>query len=205
MTVQSIILRHATTADEQPLRDLAAVDSQALPAGPFLVAEVDGRAHAALSLSDGSAIADPFDPRRNVIAAGLMAGVSGLIRGRGTAYATASQPRTKVTFTVPPGATDCAVHVYNDPKRHPFWEGRTYTPEPATVPELTQMMRGVVENGAVTYLNTQYLFDDPHLTVSAVSGARRNGRTYVAAATGASSHEVPGGCAMPTQTNSTTK
>ena len=79
--------------------------------------------------------------RRNLIAGGLMAGVSGLIGDRGTAYATASQPRTKVTFAVPPGATDCAVHVYNDPKRHPFWEGRTYTPEPATVPELKEMMR----------------------------------------------------------------
>jgi predicted TIM-barrel fold metal-dependent hydrolase len=79
--------------------------------------------------------------RRNVIAGGLMAGVSGLIGDRGIAYATASQPRTKVTFAVPPGATDCAVHVYNDPKRHPFWEGRTYTPEPATVPELKQVMR----------------------------------------------------------------
>ena len=67
MTVQSIILRHATTADEQPLRDLAAVDSQALPAGPFLVAEVDGRAYAALSLSDGSAIADPFEPTAELV------------------------------------------------------------------------------------------------------------------------------------------
>ncbi|HEV3166156.1 MAG TPA: Gfo/Idh/MocA family oxidoreductase [Isosphaeraceae bacterium] len=31
--------------------------------------------------------------------------------------------------------------------------------------------RGVVENGAVTYLTTQYLYDDPNLAVSAVSGA----------------------------------
>ena len=34
-------------------------------------------------------------------------------------------------------------HIYNDPKRHPFLEGRTYTPEPATVPELKQMMRAL--------------------------------------------------------------
>ena len=61
MTAQSIILRHATTADEQPLRELAALDSRPLPAGPFLLAEIAGRPQAALSLSDGTAIADPFE------------------------------------------------------------------------------------------------------------------------------------------------
>src|SRR5688572_31450405 len=81
--------------------------------------------------------------RRKVLVGGLLAGVSGLARNAGIAHATAAQPRTKVSFAVPPGATDCAVHVYNDPKRHPFWEGRTYTPEPATVPELKQVMRAL--------------------------------------------------------------
>lgn len=79
--------------------------------------------------------------RRDVLLGGLLAGVSGMSRDAGVAHATAAQPRTKVTFAVPPGATDCATHIYNDPKRHPFIEGRTYTPEPATVPELKQMMR----------------------------------------------------------------
>ena len=67
MTVQSIVLRHATTADEQPLRDLAALDSRTLPSGPFLVAEVEGQPHAALSLSDGAAIADPFKPTAELV------------------------------------------------------------------------------------------------------------------------------------------
>jgi predicted TIM-barrel fold metal-dependent hydrolase len=79
--------------------------------------------------------------RRSVLAGGLAAGVSGLFRS--SVYADASQPRTKVAFAVPPGATDCATHVFGDPKRHPFWEGRTYTPELATVPELKQMMRAL--------------------------------------------------------------
>jgi predicted TIM-barrel fold metal-dependent hydrolase len=48
-----------------------------------------------------------------------------------------------VSFAVPPGATDCAVHVFGDPKRHPYWEGRTYTPEPATVAELQQVMKAL--------------------------------------------------------------
>jgi predicted TIM-barrel fold metal-dependent hydrolase len=81
--------------------------------------------------------------RRKVLAAGLAAGAARLLPTDGVVRAVASQPRTKVTFAMPQGATDCATHVYNDPKRHPFWEGRTYTPEPATVPELKEMMRAV--------------------------------------------------------------
>src|SRR5829696_1807202 len=61
MTAQTVTLRHTTAADEQSLHDLAALDSRNLPSGPFLIAEVEGRAHAALSLSDGAAIADPFE------------------------------------------------------------------------------------------------------------------------------------------------
>jgi predicted TIM-barrel fold metal-dependent hydrolase len=66
-----------------------------------------------------------------------------MLRHGSAAYAAAAQPSTKVSFVVPPGATDCAVHVYGDTKRHPYWEGRTYTPEPATVPELKQVMRAL--------------------------------------------------------------
>jgi hypothetical protein len=56
----TVSLRHATAADEPALRDLAALESVRLPAGPFLVGEVDGAVLAALSLIDGTAIADPF-------------------------------------------------------------------------------------------------------------------------------------------------
>jgi predicted TIM-barrel fold metal-dependent hydrolase len=81
--------------------------------------------------------------RRKVLVTGLMAGASGVLRRAGVAHAAASQPRTKVSFAVPPGATDCAVHVFGDTKRHPYWQGRTYTPEPATVAELKQVMRAI--------------------------------------------------------------
>lgn len=80
--------------------------------------------------------------RRTAIAAGLLA-ASGMLRRRDVVHAAASQPRTKVDFDVPAGATDCAVHVFGDTKRHPYWEGRTYTPEPATVAELKQVMRAL--------------------------------------------------------------
>jgi hypothetical protein len=60
MTASTISLRHATTDDEQALRRLAALDSTRLGDGPFLVAETDADVVAALSLSDGTSIADPF-------------------------------------------------------------------------------------------------------------------------------------------------
>ncbi len=81
--------------------------------------------------------------RRHAIVTGLMAGASGILRYDGVVHGVASQPRTKVSFDVPPGATDCAVHVYGDVKRHPYWDGRTYTPEPATVAELRQVMQAL--------------------------------------------------------------
>src|SRR5204863_449535 len=46
------------------------------------------------------------------------------------------QPSTKVSFDVPSGACDCHVHIFGDPKRYPFFSGRVYTPEMATVEEL---------------------------------------------------------------------
>ena len=57
-----------------------------------------------------------------------MAGADGMLRRAGVVQAAASQPLTKISFAVPSGATDCAVHVFGDTKRHPYWQGRTYTP-----------------------------------------------------------------------------
>jgi hypothetical protein len=60
-TASSITIRPAYADDDLTLTRLAALDSaDAAPAAPLLVAEVDGRLVAALSLSDGSSIADPF-------------------------------------------------------------------------------------------------------------------------------------------------
>ena len=60
MTSSTVVLRPAVTTDDARLRDLAGLDCKRLPAGPFLVAEVDGAVVAALSTSDGVALADPF-------------------------------------------------------------------------------------------------------------------------------------------------
>ena len=57
-----LVLRPATAADATTLRDLAALESRPLPAGPHLVAVVGGELQAAVSLTDGTAVADPFRP-----------------------------------------------------------------------------------------------------------------------------------------------
>ena len=84
MTAQTVVLRHSTTTDEQSLRDLAALESRTLPTGPFLIAEVGGRAHAALSLSDGAAIADPFEHTAQLVE---------LLRSHGAAKASDARRR----------------------------------------------------------------------------------------------------------------
>jgi hypothetical protein len=59
MTAQ-VTIRLAGDADARALAWLAALDSQRLPEGPVLIAEVEGEACAALPLREGAAIADPF-------------------------------------------------------------------------------------------------------------------------------------------------
>jgi hypothetical protein len=57
----ALTIRHATIADEPVLQRLAALDSSRVPSGELLVAELDGRLVAALSVDTGAAIADPFE------------------------------------------------------------------------------------------------------------------------------------------------
>jgi predicted TIM-barrel fold metal-dependent hydrolase len=71
---------------------------------------------------------------------GVAAGIAGLAGWPHSAFAAAPQPATKVSFDVPAGACDCHVHVFGDPKKYPFFAGRTYTPETASVEELRQLL-----------------------------------------------------------------
>jgi hypothetical protein len=63
-----VTLRAARPDDAGDLARLAALDSRRLPAGPFLLAEENGVLRAALSLRDGSVIADPFAPTEHLVA-----------------------------------------------------------------------------------------------------------------------------------------
>lgn len=64
-----ILIRPAYADDYRSLARLAALDStDAVPPRPLLLAEVDGTLRAALSLRDGSSIADPFFPTVGLVA-----------------------------------------------------------------------------------------------------------------------------------------
>jgi hypothetical protein len=58
---EAITIRPEYPADELALKRLAMLDSaDTTPPRPLLIAEVDGELRVAMSLRDGSAIADPF-------------------------------------------------------------------------------------------------------------------------------------------------
>ena len=62
-----VLIRHAERGDARALDSLAALDEQELPRGDQLVGELDGRIVAALDLTSGKAIADPFAPTVGVV------------------------------------------------------------------------------------------------------------------------------------------
>jgi hypothetical protein len=63
-----ITIRPAYADDDLAVARLAALDSaNNAPPAPLLVAEVDGALRVAVSLRDGSAIADPFFPTADIL------------------------------------------------------------------------------------------------------------------------------------------
>src|SRR3954468_6193043 len=66
--MDSLVIRPATASDRSELERLAALDSHSVPAGPHLIAELDGRPVAALSRTDGSVVADPFSRTGTIVA-----------------------------------------------------------------------------------------------------------------------------------------
>jgi hypothetical protein len=81
-----VTLRRYSVDDRDRLARLAALDSSEPPHQPVVVAEVGGELRAALSLNDGSLVADPFH---------LTGGVADLLR----AYARQLdvQPETRIS------------------------------------------------------------------------------------------------------------
>ncbi len=60
MSADAVTLRLSRPADERALEELAQLDCARPLHGPHLVAEVGGTLRAAISLTDGVVIADPF-------------------------------------------------------------------------------------------------------------------------------------------------
>jgi hypothetical protein len=65
----SIIFRRSSEADTQGLRELAELDSARPMEGPVLLAELNHRPVAAISLDGRRAIADPFVPTERLLSA----------------------------------------------------------------------------------------------------------------------------------------
>jgi hypothetical protein len=63
----SVTVRRARPGDGPALARLSEVDGRRLDPGPVLLAEVAGRPLAARSLTNGSAIADPFQPTAHLV------------------------------------------------------------------------------------------------------------------------------------------
>jgi hypothetical protein len=64
---ERVTLRLSCAADDGMLARLSGLDSSEPPARPVLLAEVNGQLRAALGLSDGTAVADPFQPTADLI------------------------------------------------------------------------------------------------------------------------------------------
>ena len=79
--------------------------------------------------------------RRNVLQTMAAAGAAAL-SGRITdaLSAGAHTGATPVNFDMPPGACDCHVHVFGDPRRFPLSADRPYTPPPAPVAALRKVL-----------------------------------------------------------------
>jgi hypothetical protein len=59
-STSTIILQQATAAEDAALRELSQLDSARTVSRPALMAVVDGKLLAAISLRDGRVVADPF-------------------------------------------------------------------------------------------------------------------------------------------------
>jgi hypothetical protein len=81
---RSVTLRFASTPDQRALARVAELDSSTPPSQPVLLAEVDGQLRAALALTDGTVVADPFHPTADLI---------DLLRARARQLTATSQPR----------------------------------------------------------------------------------------------------------------
>src|SRR3954464_15069762 len=121
---------------------------------------------------------------RREILFGLMAGGAGVLGGTSSLFAKGAQPSTKVNFDVPAGACDCHVHVFGDPKRYPFFSGRVYTPEIASVEELNALHSALHMDRVVVVQPSVYGTDNS-CTMDAIHqlGARARGVAVIDAST----------------------
>src|SRR5262245_1462263 len=82
--------------------------------------------------------------RRHTLLALAATGAVTMQRGVASGLDTDVQTHpTPINFQMPPGACDCHVHVFCDPRQFPLSPDRTYTPPPAPVEELRRVLRAL--------------------------------------------------------------
>jgi hypothetical protein len=93
----NLVVRRGRPSDAAGLRELAELDSARPLTGDTVVAVVDGRAVAAVSLHDGRVVADPFVPTADIVQILRMHTAGGRSR--------AARPRRLFPRLAPRGAT----------------------------------------------------------------------------------------------------
>lgn len=76
-----VVVRPAVAGDAEALQRLAHLDSARRPGGAIVVAEQAGSLVAAVSLTDGASIADPFRPTADIV--GLLRMRAGQLQRQG--------------------------------------------------------------------------------------------------------------------------
>jgi predicted TIM-barrel fold metal-dependent hydrolase len=104
--------------------------------------------------------------RRQLLFASIAAGAAAMCRPK-FVMAKASQPSTPVDFDVPVGACDCHTHIFGDPREFPWFAGRTYTPESASVAEMRALHKAL-HTGRVVIVNPSVYGPDNSCTLDAV-------------------------------------
>lgn len=124
--------------------------------------------------------------RRNVLLGSMAAGAAAILPSK-FLLSKASQPSTPVDFAVPSGACDCHTHVFGDPRQFPWFAGRTYTPESASVAEMRALHRAL-HMDRVVIVNPSVYGADNSCTLAAVKqlGPRARAIAVIDAKTSAS-------------------
>lgn len=87
-----ILIRSARSDDLGEITRVTGRDTGTLPAEPLLVAEVDGNIRAAVSMTDGEVVADPFHRTAELVA---------MLKIRASTTSVPRQPRARSRRRVP--------------------------------------------------------------------------------------------------------
>ena len=127
--------------------------------------------------------------RRDVLKGAGIAGVSALARPLATAFGSAAQPKTPISFNVPPGACDCHACIIGDPRQFPFVASRGYTPESTSITEMRSVHRSI-HTQRVVIVQPSFYGTDNSCTLDAIRQLGRSARGVAVIADNTSNAEL---------------